>query len=147
MGNLSSLNLGASTHRYTYNGLRLRSVIHNESTSSWYAHDVYGNVRQEVGVLGITAAAPQARGRQYSYDDAGTLRSIFMLEDIQGSPTSTQYGFDYDAQGQQIRRTAPNGEISHFVHGRAGQLLGEYSGLPRYGKEYVYLGSQLIASA
>jgi len=139
LGNLRSLNLGANTERYVYNGLRLRSVIHNESTSSWYAHDVYGNVRQEVGVLGITTADPQARGRQYSYDDAGTLRSIFVLEDIQGSPTSTEYAFDYDATGQRVRRTAPDGESIHFVHGRTGQLLGEYSGSLRYGKEYVYL--------
>ncbi|MGH8568013.1 MAG: PKD domain-containing protein, partial [Gammaproteobacteria bacterium] len=147
LGNLRSLNLGANTERYVYNGLRLRTRIHNETTSSWYSHDVYGNVRQEVGVLGITTADPQARGRQYSYDDAGTLRSVFVLDGIQGSPTSKQYAFDYDAQGQQIRRTAPNGEIIHFVHGRAGQLLGEYLGPARYGKEYVYLGSQLLASA
>ena len=147
LGNLRSLNLGANTERYEYNGLRLRTRIHNETTSSWYTHDVYGNVRLDVDVLGLSSNAPQDRGRQYTYDDAGNLRNVLRTENIASNPTSSQYYFDYDAQGQQIRRTAPNGEIIHFVHGRTGQLLGEYSGSLGYGKEYVYLGSQLVGSA
>ncbi|MGH8514915.1 MAG: RHS repeat domain-containing protein, partial [Gammaproteobacteria bacterium] len=147
LGNLRSLNLGANTERYVYNGLRLRTRIHNETTSSWYTHDVYGNVRLDVDVFGLSSNAPQDRGRQYTHDDAGRLRNVLRTENIASNPMSSQYYFDYDAQGQQVRRTAPNGEIIHFVHGRAGQLLGEYSGSPRYGKEYVYLGSQLLASA
>ena len=146
-GNLRSLNLGANTERYEYNGLRLRTRIHNETTSSWYTHDVFGNVRLDVDVLGLSSNAPQDRGQQYTYDDAGNLRNVLRTENIASNPTSSQYYFDYDAQGQQIRRTAPNGEIIHFVHGRAGQLLGEYGGSRRYGKEYIYLGSQLLASA
>ncbi|MDQ3563215.1 MAG: PKD domain-containing protein [Pseudomonadota bacterium] len=98
-------------------------------------------------VLGLSSNAPQDRGQQYTYDDAGRLRNVLRMENIASNPTSSQYYFDYDAQGQQIRRTAPNGEIIHFVHGRAGQLLGEYGGSLRHGKEYVYLGSQLLASA
>ncbi len=146
-GNLRSLNLGANTERYAYNGLRLRTRIHNETTSSWYTHDVYGNVRLNVEVLGLSSNAPQDRGQQYTYDDAGNLRNVLRTENIASNPRSSQYYFDYDALGQQIRRTAPNGEIIHFVHGRTGQLLGEYTGSPQYGKEYVYLGSQFLASA
>ena len=47
-----------------------------------------------------------------------------------------------------MRRTDPNGQVTDFVYGRTGQLLGEYTGgVASYGKEYVYLGSQQVASA
>jgi hypothetical protein len=54
--------------------------------------------------------------------------------------------FDYDAAGHRMRRIPPTGQVTDCVYGRTGMLLGEYPGGVLYGKEYVYLGSQLIAS-
>ena len=86
------------------------------------------------------------KGQQYLYDDAGRLRSVPVQEYVGGVQSFSTHDFDYDAAGHRMRRTTPTGRVTDFVYGRTGMLLGEYTGGVLYGKEYVYLGSQLIAS-
>ena len=145
-GNLTLVALGAETHRIDYNGLRLRSVVHNDATRSWYAHDDYGNVRSDTEIAGTGTVGSLIKGQQYLYDDAGRLRSVPVQEYVGGVQSFSTHDFDYDAAGHRMRRTTPTGRVTDFVYGRTGMLLGEYTGGVLYGKEYVYLGSQLIAS-
>ena len=145
-GNLTLMALGAKTHRIDYNGLRLRSVVHNDATRSWYAHDAYGNVRSDTEIAGTGTVGSLIKGQQYLYDDAGRLRSVPVQEYVGGVQSFSTHDFDYDAAGHRMRRTTPTGRVTDFVYGRTGMLLGEYTGGVLYGKEYVYLGSQLIAS-
>ena len=142
-GNLTLMALGADTHRIDYNGLRLRSVVHNDATRSWYAHDAYGNVRSDTEIAGTGTVGTLIKGQQYLYDDAGRLRSV----PVQEYQSFSTHDFDYDAAGHRMRRTTATGRVTDFVYGRTGMLLGEYTGGVLYGKEYVYLGSQLLASA
>ena len=86
------------------------------------------------------------KGQQYLYDDAGRLRSVPVQEYVGGVQSFSTHDFDYDAAGHRMRRTTATGRVTDFVYGRTGMLLGEYTGGVLYGKEYVYLGSQLIAS-
>ena len=145
-GNLTLMAQGAKTHRIDYNGLRLRSVVHNDATRSWYAHDAYGNVRSDTEIAGTGTVGSLIKGQQYLYDDAGRLRSVPVQEYVGGVQSFSTHDFDYDAAGHRMRRTTPTGRVTDFVYGRTGMLLGEYTGGVLYGKEYVYLGSQLIAS-
>ncbi|MGH8480453.1 MAG: PKD domain-containing protein, partial [Gammaproteobacteria bacterium] len=146
-GNLTRMALGADTHVFDYHGLRLRSVVHNDATRSWYAHDAYGNVRSDTEIAGTGTVGSLIKGRQYLYDDAGRLRSAPVQEYVAGVASFSAHDFDYDAAGHRMRRTTPTGRVTDLVHGRTGMLLGEYTGGALSGKEYVYLGSQLIASA
>lgn len=113
----------------------------------WYAHDAYGNVRSDTEIAGTGVSGRLIKEQQYLYDDAGRLRSVPVQEYVGGVPSFSTHDFDYDAAGHRMRRTTPTGRVTDFVYGRTGMLLGEYTGGVLYGKEYVYLGSQLIASA
>ncbi|MGH8584455.1 MAG: PKD domain-containing protein, partial [Gammaproteobacteria bacterium] len=146
-GNLTLMTQGAESHVLDYNALRLRSVIHNNATRSWYAHDAYGNVRSDTEILGTGTSGSLLKDQQYVYDDAGHLRSVPVSQYLGGTLSISTHSFDYDAAGNRMRRTGPNGEVTGFVYGRTGQLLGEYTGATTYGKEYIYLGSHQIASA
>jgi YD repeat-containing protein len=89
-GNLTLMALGAETHRIDYNGLRLRSVIHNNATRSWYAHDAYGNVRSDTEIAGTGTAGSLIKWQQYIYDDAGRLRSVPVQEYVGGVSDSAK---------------------------------------------------------
>ncbi|MGH8573678.1 MAG: PKD domain-containing protein, partial [Gammaproteobacteria bacterium] len=115
-------------------------------TRSWYAHDAYGNVRSDAEIAGTGTVGDVIKWQQYLYDDAGRLRGVPVQEYVGGVQSVSIHSFDYDAAGHRMRRTTPTGRVTDFVYGRTGMLLGEYTGGVLYGKEYVYLGSQLIAS-
>ncbi|MFH0340688.1 MAG: RHS repeat domain-containing protein, partial [Chromatiales bacterium] len=146
-GNLTSMALGADSHQFTYSGLKLQSVTHNNATRSWYGHDAYGNLRYDTEILGIGTSGSLLQDRQYVYDDSGRLRSVPVSQYLGSILSFSTHRFDYDAAGNRMRRTDPGGKVTRFLYGRTGQLLGEYTGAATYGKEYIYLGSQQVASA
>ncbi len=146
-GNVTAMVLGANRHEFTYNGLKLQSVIHNDATRSWYAHDVYGNVRADTELVGLDTVGQLLKRQEYLYNDAGQLlQATEQTRDGIGDHFR-HHAFDYDAAGNRMRRTDPEGQVTDFVYGRTGQLLGEYTVARQFGKEYIYLGSQQVASA
>ncbi|MGH8526069.1 MAG: RHS repeat domain-containing protein, partial [Gammaproteobacteria bacterium] len=134
-GNLTLMARGADSHIFDYNALRLRSVVHNNATRSWYAHDAYGNVRSDAEIAGTGTFGSLIKDQQYLYDDAGRLRNVSVQENVGGVASFFTHDFYYDAAGHRMRRTTPTGRMTDFVYGRTGMLLGEYTGGVLYGKE------------
>ncbi|MGH8582174.1 MAG: PKD domain-containing protein [Gammaproteobacteria bacterium] len=146
-GNVTEMVSGANRHRFTYNALKLQSVIHNDATRSWYAHDVYGNVRADTELVGLDTVGQLLKRQEYLYNDVGQLLQATEQTRDGSGDHFRHHDFDYDAAGNRMRRTDPQGQVTDFVYGRTGQLLGEYTGARQFGKEYIYLGAQQVASA
>jgi RHS repeat-associated protein len=78
---------------------------------------------------------------EYEWSPFNTMTSAEV-----GSVT-TEYG--YDGEGQRKRKAGPN-DVRLYIHGPGGQLLAEYKETPsgpELVREYIYLGSKLIASS
>ena len=81
----------------------------------------------------------------YSYDDAGNMR-VARTNPFLSIGIRHDYGYD----GNNLRVSRSDGtDLTAYLYGNNGNLFGEYEpNTPAlYGKEYFYLGSQLIASA
>jgi hypothetical protein len=135
-GDIVQKTLGSSVTNYVYNGLKLFKVNQN----LYYDYDSYGNIQSEDVLVGNGFSGPSFINlKTYTYDDAGNLRQASAL----GS-TTLDYG--YDAGGRRVTRVT-GGQTTRYVYGRNGNLLGEYTADDLiYGKEYIYLGAQLVAN-
>jgi hypothetical protein len=138
-GNILTKDIGTDVMDYSYQNQRLRQ-IQGISDIRHYGYDLYGNVNKLISSdfnLNVNYE------KWYTYDDAGNLRTA---ESIQG-PSLPTHTYGYDGNGMRVSRTTPD-ENQQFVYAANSNLLGEYD--PDlgslYGKEYVYLGAQLIAS-
>jgi Tol biopolymer transport system component len=140
-GDIGRMELGPDEDVFSYDGLRLYTVRHN-GIMRRYTHDVYGNIRSQAE---YDAGGGLVKEQEYAYDDAGYLREVLVTDVGGGTQRYARYRFGYDGEGQQVTRVGPGGGLTRLVHS-FGQLIGEYGGTPVYGKEYVYLGSQLVAS-
>ncbi len=80
------------------------------------------------------------RGGTYTY----STRNMMATATVAGTTTS----YEYDADGMRAIKSSPAG-VAYYVHGLGSQLLAEYdasTGTPRLAREYVYLGTKLLAS-
>ncbi len=149
---------------YGYDSLdRLTSVT--GFGSNGFTYDPYGNRTYGGGnsytydnatqrLTHVSGSGPESGN--YGYDNAGDLTSdpsgtytysIFnmLASATVGGQTTT---YEYDADNQRVVKAAADG-THYYVHGPGGQLLVEYleaSPDPVVVREYVYLGSQLLAS-
>ena len=79
----------------------------------------------------------------YTYDDADNLTQVARSFNS-GAPTN--YYFGYDGKNNRIKRVLGS-STTHYVYADDGTLMNEYTpGAIASGKEYFYLGSQMIAS-
>jgi YD repeat-containing protein len=142
-GNIETMDIGSSAKDYSYFNRRLDRVTSlSAGTLNLYAYDVYGNIEYDTLTdLSVTNVFSENR---YIYDDAGNLRTALRTQGG-GVPAHT---FGYDGNGMRVSKTTSSVNLE-FVYAKNGNLLGEYD--PNvgtlFGKENIYLGSQLVANA
>jgi len=117
-----------------------------------YFYDDYGNISEiEAHDLNEPLNGGILWERFFNYDDTGNLRQAWTLTfPSTGEPV---YAYGYDGNNMRVSRTVSvlgtETEHTDYLYAKGGNLLGEYepgTGMS-YGKEYFYLGSQLVASA
>ncbi len=142
-GDITSNEQGA----FSYSGARLNNIKKDQITTT-FSYDANGNVTDdEKYTLFISGGAPsfiELYSRNYLYDDAENLirSNAKKLGQTFGSITHYQY----DGKGNRIKKYSDTSSTD-FVYSDSGLLLGEYTdaGL-EYGKDLIYLGTQLVTS-
>lgn len=140
LGNLLTMNISGQLQSYNYSSQRLTRVGVSSSSQHLYSYDEYGNIDFDA----LTNSFGQIFSEnQYDYDDAGNLRTAIRSQ----GPGVPIHNFAYDGNGMRVGKTT-NIEDIKYVYAKNGNLLGEYKPAQgiQFGKEYVYLGSQLVAS-
>ncbi|MES9901977.1 MAG: hypothetical protein ABW168_04740 [Sedimenticola sp.] len=108
---------------YLYDAKKYRLASLSGRVSGDYLYDAYGNIQQ----------APNGT---FTYNAAGNL--------IEGSAGGNPH-YQYDAGGFMATKSV-GGAISHYFYSSQGQLMHEVS-LGGASKDYIYLGTQLVATA
>ncbi len=133
--NLTAKRVAGTPVSYEYSGLKLTSTT-SAGSRTYYSYDPYGSLRSKTSA---TSSGFILTLGDYLYDDAGQLRTVSLYD-------GTLHDYRYEAGGLRVSRTE-DGHETHFVYGQGGKLLGEYTAAgPFYGREYMYLGHQLIVS-
>ena len=123
-GNRTSIQVGATTHAYTYAAGSNKLTNIAGPTAATYSLDASGNVTG-------------TGGKTYAYDSRGRLANIT-------GATSNTYGID--GLGQRITKagTGYTGTI-RYVYAEDGKLLGEYDNTGTIIAEHVYLNDTPVA--
>jgi len=100
------------------------NASNNRIVKSGYSYDQAGNLTAEPG-------------KSYAYDAENRLTSA-----IASGVTTT---YVYDGEGRRVRKNA-GGVITRMIYNHLGQLVAEYNDSGSLIKEYVYKGSELLAS-
>lgn len=131
-GNRMSKSVGVPPTNYVYDDAKQRLTSTNGGEADSFLYDANGNVIQS----GI-APAPFTT---YAYTPAN------MQEQVTTAGNVATYRYD----GDDLRTLrVENGRSHYYVHGPGGQLLSELqacSGSPAPSRDYVYLGSRLLAA-
>lgn len=80
------------------------------------------------------------------YDESGALSSISKQVTLNSQTTTTVETNSFDGMGDRVKKIG-DGATTYYMSRGTGFMVGEYTGDPTYGKEYFYLGNQLIAAA
>jgi hypothetical protein len=123
-GNIEQKTIGSVALTYAYNPTSDQLVSVSGSTTRNYLYDNYGNIRSD-------------GSKTYSYNHNNVLAQVT------GSGLSV--GYRYDGDKRMVKATQ-NGRVTYFFYDTADKLLGEYDSALNLRKEYVYLGSRLIAT-
>ncbi|HEX5069642.1 MAG TPA: hypothetical protein VFV78_05440, partial [Vicinamibacterales bacterium] len=121
-----SVQSGSVTYTYSSTTNRLTSASGSPETSS-FSYDAAGNLTAEASAT-------------YTYTSRNQMASATV------SSAATNY--TYDADGLRAIK-ATTSQTTYYVHGLGSLVLAEYqqtSGTPALQREYVYLGSRLLAS-
>jgi YD repeat-containing protein len=132
---------------FNYSGVQLNNIEKDRFTT-YFSYDGNGNVIDEQKISTFTIAGipsiTELYSRKYFYDDAENLIRSNSLK--QGQSLSSVTDYQYDGKGNRIKKYNDN-TSTDFVYSDAGLLLGEYvDGNLEYGKDLIYLGSQLVTS-
>jgi YD repeat-containing protein len=138
---------GEVTSAYSYNGMTLGRVTTADARLRWVNYDTHGNVT----FLSTTDAfgSELFDETEMVYDRANNL--VFAQRraesDHGGLQTVGAYNYAYDGHNKRIKEVnLSSGKPTHFIYSSSGQLIGEYPEDPFFGKEYIYIGAQLVAA-
>ncbi len=120
VGNLSSKMIGSQTQTYSYNATSNLLDSVTGSLSAQLAYDVFGNVTSD-------------GSRSYVYDDSSDLTQV-----VAGNT------FSYDGNKRRTVEQTSSTTI-YTLYSQAGQLMYEYDDANIITKEYIRLGSNLVA--
>ena len=135
LGNITTQTLGSETNlNYDYSsglllskGNRLTDItdLADPSNNASFEYDYNGNILSD-------------GKRTFIYDEASNLIEVLC--------TQTEPGIFYTYDGDNMRiKERIDGTDRYFVYSKGGQLMGEYDALGNMLKEYIYLGTELIA--
>jgi hypothetical protein len=125
---------------YGYNSQRLVQIQRPGNIYTFFEYDNRARVREEY-VYNFDFGFYGYRN-SYTLDDADNLTQVARSLN-NGVPTIYSYG--YDGKNNRVRRTLGSA-TTHYIYADDGTLMGEYTpGAIATGKEYIYLGTQLIA--
>nr|WP_305793236.1 RHS repeat-associated core domain-containing protein [Sedimenticola hydrogenitrophicus] len=109
---------GSTVHyRYDVTTSQVTEKIDENGHITRYAYDPQGNLLQRIEA----ADTPQQRITEYRYDAYGRRIESKRLADAQTAEAITTYG--YDAWGNLITLTDPEGQTTTFTHDARGQIL------------------------
>ncbi|MEM8696559.1 MAG: LysM peptidoglycan-binding domain-containing protein [Pseudomonadota bacterium] len=118
----------ATSYQYDDAG-RMTDMTDGEGVVTHYVRDAVGRVTEETADYG----GSDARVTRRVYDDAGRMIS----ETVDPSGLSITTGYHYDALGQVIRTTDPNGNTTYFYYDALGRVTHELDP-ERYVTETAY---------
>jgi RHS repeat-associated protein len=155
-----SANLPQFSESFTYDGEnRLTSASDSGGWSRGFSYDQWGNmaVTANNGVPAMNVNTPQSlslfnannQRTDQTYFPNGNLKSIqpgiTLAYDAENRQTSAGgYSYSYDGAGHRVAKIG-GGATTIYVYDAAGQLAEEYAPGSAWKKDYVRLGSQLIA--
>ena len=122
------------TYWYAAGTNRLESVTGNQASSEVgsYGYDPVGN---------LTSHSSSGGPRTFTYSASNMMETATV-----GGVTTTYW---YDADNMRARKRVGTSDAQYFVQGPGGNLLSEYTdtaGAMTWQRDYVYLGSRLLAS-
>ena len=122
-GDLLTKSIGGSKLNYSYSKQQLTGVYTSAAPyiNNNFSYDVYGNVTSN-------------SSHDFVYDDASNL------VDIDGGNIS----HEYDGFNRRVK-ISTNGKETYFVYNKSGQLVFEEDQLGIKKRDYIHLGSSLIA--
>lgn len=127
--NISTKQLGSESLTYHYNSTTARLDSITGTYPRTFQYDVYGNVKSN---------GTPARYGVFTYDDASNMTLV-------GSPGTITY--NYDGNSRMTLETLADGTSTRYTaYNRAGKLMYDDDVVSRQTVDYIYLGSQLLAS-
>ncbi len=141
---LKTSSLGAKSYDYEYGD----ELGEGYSSALWkvtgerditFVYDLYGSVIRDDKFL-------------YQYDDFNRLKSVTGEKQVWNNDVKLFFpvayeakSMAYDADGHRVKELA-EGKETRFVYNSTGQLIQEINMSENKTKEYVYLGSQMVAA-
>ena len=130
LGNIKSKTIGSHSLTYSYVGQpnRIASITGSETYD--YSYDQYGN---------ITGNGTNVNSYVNKYDNEGNL-----LQSLVGG---AQIDYRYDGNNRRVVKDVDISNRTYYIYTQSDNLLGEYDNKGVWKKEFVYLGSQMVADA
>ena len=129
------------TNTYGYNSQLLLQIQRAGNIRTFFEYDLKARAKEEY-VYNFSTNLWGYRN-SYTYDDADNLTQVARSLN-NGTPTN--YTYAYDGKTNRVKRVLGS-STTHYVYADDGTLMGEYTpGAIASGKEYFYLGSQMVAS-
>jgi len=126
---------------YNYNAQLLQQIQRPGNIRTFFEYDNKARVKEEY-IFNYSTGFFGYRN-SYTIDEADNITQVDRSLN-NGVPTS--YSYAYDGKSNRVKRVLGSSTI-YYVYADDGTLLGEYpSSTATAGKEYMYLGSQLVAS-
>lgn len=123
-GNIESKTIGSVSLSYAYDQTTDRLSTVSGTVAKTYQYDDYGNISSD-------------GNKSFVYSDNSVLTRAT------GSSLAIDYLYDGD---KRLVKSTKDGRSTYFFYDTADKLLGEYDSNLNLQKEYVYLGSQLVAT-
>ena len=123
-GNIRTMNIGG--RNITYNNSASNNKLTSTSGGLNYSlsYDVYGNIKSN----GVNT---------FTYDEASNLTQVRGFANAD---------FQYDGSQMMVTKTK-DGQTTHLLYAKNGDLYGEYLANGQWLKEYAYLSGKLVAVA
>lgn len=151
----------ARTQTFSYDALDRLTDASGAYGTRAYQYDAVGNRTQRTGDGQTTpyGYAPDSNrlttidGQNVPYDATGNILTLAGDDFTYGARNRRQTterngtliaAYEYNALGQRTHKSHAGTE-THFVHGRNGQLIGEYDASGQVIREYVYLEGEPLA--
>ncbi|WP_233842208.1 hypothetical protein [Dyella sp. 2HG41-7] len=135
------------TEVYQYDALNnLRTRLTGGNTLTFTLEPTNQVASVSMGSNIITTYGYDNQGNRNSVSSGGTNTNYNFDAENQLLQVSGVEGYDYDAAGRRVAKTALNGAVSdYYFYDQAGQLMYDYNPTTAIGTNYFYVGTKLVA--